>query len=183
MFSIDIGQTDTTIEHHNIDQLHLICNVHTIPVFIYKLISGIIGGVLSKLINLSFSSGVFPSFLKIARVIPLFKSGDKYKKENFRPMSILHFIGKIFEKCMHKRLLIFFKRFHVISNSQFGFLSNRCTVDAITKFSDNIYNCFNNGEFMISVLLDLKRYLIRLTMIFCWESCKNWVLEEWNILV
>ena len=37
------------------------CNVHTIPVFIYKQISGIIGGVLSKLINLSFSSGVFPS--------------------------------------------------------------------------------------------------------------------------
>ena len=58
------------------------CNVHTIPVFIYKLISGIIDGVLSKLINLSFSSIVFPSFLKMARVIPLFKSGDKYKKEN-----------------------------------------------------------------------------------------------------
>ena len=75
------------------------CNVHTIPVFIYKLISSIIGGVASKLINFSFSSGVFPSFLIISRVIPSFKSGDKYKKENFRPISILHFISKIFEKC------------------------------------------------------------------------------------
>ena len=61
------------------------------------------------------------------------------------------------------------------------FLSNICTLDAITKFSDNIYNCFNNGEFMISVLLDFKKAFDTVDHDILQGKLHKLVLEEWNM--
>ena len=85
----------------------------TIPNFIYKRISRLITPFLSKVINISFSTGIFREFLKIGRVIPLFKVGDKLCEENYRHITTLHFISKIFEKCMHFRLLSFLREIHI----------------------------------------------------------------------
>ena len=56
---------------------------------------------LPNLFNLSFMTGVFPSVLKIAKVVPVFKKVSKLDYVNYRPISLLSNIEKILEKLMH----------------------------------------------------------------------------------
>ena len=63
---------------------------------------------LVHLINLSLAQGIFPKELKIARVVPLYKSGDSRLIKNYRPVSVLPVFSKIFERIIHSRLLEFF---------------------------------------------------------------------------
>ena len=65
---------------------------------------------LTILCNWSLTSGVFPDKLKIAKIIPLFKSGDKHLLTNYRPVSILPQFSKILEKVFYNRLKLFFEK-------------------------------------------------------------------------
>ena len=69
-----------------------------VPGFILKKIIHVVALVISRLISVYISSGVFPALLKNARVIPLFKSGKRDSPSNYRPISILTFLSKLFEK-------------------------------------------------------------------------------------
>ena len=73
------------------------------------------------IINLSFKTGIFPSELKVARVVPLFKSGNSTLFSNYRPVSVLPAFSKIFERLMYKRLLEFIDANNVLYEYQFGF--------------------------------------------------------------
>ena len=76
---------------------------NSIPTKILKLFKKEFSKPLSDIINLSFNQGVFPNLLKITNVIPIHKKGDKLDCNNYRPISLLSNISKIFEKCMHTR--------------------------------------------------------------------------------
>ena len=75
--------------------------------------------VLVHLINLSLSQGVFPSELKLAKVIPLYKGGDKELMNNYRPISILPLYSKLFERIMHSRLWSYINRNNLLYKYQF----------------------------------------------------------------
>jgi hypothetical protein len=62
----------------------------------------------THIINLSISSGIVPDLMKIARVVPLFKSGDHRLFQNYRPISILPIFSKLLERVVHKRILDLF---------------------------------------------------------------------------
>ena len=66
-----------------------------------KLIKDDIAEPLTVIINQTFSSGVFPQKLKIAKVIPVHKNGDRHTFNNYRPISILPSVSKVFERVMH----------------------------------------------------------------------------------
>ena len=76
---------------------------------------------LADLLDLSFMAGVFPSVLKIARVVPFFKKDSKLDYSNYRPIFLLSNIEKILEKRMHKRLYTFLDNKNIIYDLQFGF--------------------------------------------------------------
>ena len=116
-----------------------------IPNFIYKRISTVISPIISKLINLSAETGVFPDIFKIAKIVPIFKSGVSTTIKNYRPISILHFISKIFEKIFHKRFISFFTKFKIINIHQYGFLKNHSTTDAAIYLTENIYRNRQNS--------------------------------------
>ena len=65
-----------------------------------------IAPIISKLINLAFE-GVYPSCLKLTKVLPIFKSGSKTVPGNYRPISLLSNINKIIEKAIYSRLYSF----------------------------------------------------------------------------
>ena len=69
---------------------------------------------LCKLVNVSFSTGVFPDVLKIAKIIPLHKGGSTQELNNFRPISLLSIFDKIMEKLMHKRLYAFIEEHNIL---------------------------------------------------------------------
>ncbi len=78
--------------------------IHDIPTKILKACKHHIMSKLLKLINLSFTSGVFPDGIKVAKVIPLYKKNEHYIVGNYKPISILSCISKIIERLMLKQL-------------------------------------------------------------------------------
>ena len=132
-------------------------NVDSIPVRIFKDISSIVVQPLLSLINLSFSAGCFPDVLKIARLTPIFKGGEKSNPGNFRPISSLPFLSKIVERSLCNRLLDFANHNNLFTDLQFGFRKNISTLDALINLTEMSYKNFDNRKFQISVLLDLKK--------------------------
>ena len=86
-----------------------------------KLVSPCIVEILVYLCNKSLHEGVFPQELKIANVVPLYKSDDASILNNYRPVSLLCVISRVFEKVMYNRLIDFLETFNILNNSQFGF--------------------------------------------------------------
>ena len=77
--------------------------------------------------NTSFTNGEFPNSMKTAKIIPLFKAGDRYEFSNCRPVSVFPQFSKILEKVDKKRLVDFIESNKILCDSQFGFRSNHST--------------------------------------------------------
>ena len=127
-----------------------------IPVRIFKSIKLLICYPLCKMINISFTSGSFPSIFKTARLTPVFKKGERNVCSNYRQISSLPYISKLFERCMCNRIIDFFNKFNLFTDKQFGFLRNKSTQDALLNFTEYIYDALNSKKHNISVLIDLK---------------------------
>lgn len=92
-----------------------------------KLIPYDIGTPLSHVINLMFSTGVFPQQLKKARVIPVSKKGNRECAANYRPIAILPFFSKVVEKCFVNRLMKYLSKFNILSPHQYDFRAGLST--------------------------------------------------------
>ena len=112
---------------------------------------------LTHFINLSIISGVFPDQLKIARVIPLFKSGDKSIFTNYRPVSVLPAFSKILEKVIYNRLLDYLNKPKILSDNQFGFRKHHSTEYALTLLYDKISAAIDNNELTVGIFIDLSK--------------------------
>ena len=112
---------------------------------------------LTHFINLSIISGVFPDQLKIARVIPLFKSGDKSIFTNYRPVSVLPAFSKILEKVIYNRLLDYLNKHEILSDNQFGFRKHHSTEYALTLLYDKISSAIDNNELTVGIFIDLSK--------------------------
>ena len=106
------------------------------------------------IINQSFMSGIFPEQLKIAKVIPIFKKGDAPIFSNYRPISILPAISKVFEKIMFNQLHKHFKRNKLYCDSQYGFRENNSTG---FELIDRILLAMDKGEIPFSISIDLSK--------------------------
>ena len=73
------------------------------------------------LINKSIEYGTYPSKLKLAKVIPMYKSGDESDPSNYRPISLLSIFNRIFERMMYNRLKSFIENCNILYYSQYGF--------------------------------------------------------------
>ena len=112
---------------------------------------------LIHIINLSLSQGIFPQELKIAKVIPIYKSGETTLIKNYRPVSVLSVFSKIFERIIHVRLLDFLDQHNILSNSQFGFRKKHSTVSALSILIDKIYTGLNDGNITLGLYLDFSK--------------------------
>ena len=95
--------------------------INSIPIKILKLAKEQIAEHLCFIYNLSFTTGIFPDSLKIAKVTPVYKKGSKLECANYRPISLLSNLDKIIEKLMHKRLMGFLNGQKILYKKQFGF--------------------------------------------------------------
>ena len=95
--------------------------------------------------------------LKIARVIPLFKSGDKSTFTNYRPVTVLTAFSKILERIIYNGLLNYLNRHKILSDKQFGFLKNHSTEYALTLLYDKISSAINSNELTVGIFIDLSK--------------------------
>ena len=113
----------------------------------------IITPAIPSIINNRIASGIYPDELKIARVIPIFKSGDRDDPNNYRPISILPTISKILERHIPSLLQIFFENTKILNQSQSGFRQNHSCVTALSKMVNTWITDIDEGNYVGSVFL------------------------------
>ena len=109
------------------------------------------------ILNLSFSTGIFPDSWKIAQITPLPKEGDLTCCNNYRPISLLPLPGKIAEKVVHNRLSYYLENNNILDKKQGGFRKNNSTINSVSEFSHEIYEAINNKNISLATFIDFSK--------------------------
>jgi len=117
----------------------------------------VIAEPLAALINCSLTSGSVPLSLKIAKVTPIFKQGQKDSIVNFRPITILPYFSKLFEKIMYTRLYDYILKKNILYISQHGFQPGHSTTMSLLHIQDSISAVIDRNEFSIGVFIDVAK--------------------------
>ena len=116
-----------------------------------------IAKIIAMLFNKSLNQGIFPSALKFAKVVPIHKGDSLFEVSNYRPISLLPTVSKIFEKLMYSRLINFINKHEILYNKQFGFQKNMSTEYAVNTVVTNIINCLEKKEQGFCIFLDFAK--------------------------
>jgi len=128
-----------------------------ITVKLLKSLNLSISSFLARVFNKCFEDGHVPKLFKIAIVVPVFKSGDREDISNYRPISLVSNLCKLFEKLIKARLTKFLEISNFFSSKQYGFTKNKSTTDAIAELTHKISSCFDKSRPSIGVFLDLAK--------------------------
>ena len=107
--------------------------------------------------NLSLRTGIFPDDWKFARVTPIYKSEDKTLCENYRPISVISNIAKIFEKLVCRQLNTFLNNNNIIVKNQSGFRRNHSTETSLLQSTEMWLKSMDQGKINGVIYLDLKK--------------------------
>ncbi|MEW8545919.1 MAG: endonuclease/exonuclease/phosphatase family protein, partial [Candidatus Thiodiazotropha sp.] len=113
---------------------------------IIKLAVNCLSPTIAILINKSLITGQFPAQLKLAKVFPIYKGGTKLDPSNYRPISILPTISKIFEKHINSHLMGFLNKYKLIHENQSGFRQKHSCQTALVKLIDSWMDCIDKGD-------------------------------------
>ena len=111
-----------------------------------------------KFFNKIWIEDSFPEIWREALIVAIKKPGkSSLNPENYRPISLLSCLCKIFEKMVNRRLMWWLEDNNLFSDSQFGFRKNRSTMDNLLIFESEIQESFKKKEHLLAVLFDLKK--------------------------
>ena len=122
-----------------------------------KIIKKSISNYLSYCFNRMICLGVYPNVLKKAIVYPIFKKGDPNKMENYRPISTLSNINKIFEYIIDSQIRQYLTLNNILSDRQFGFVKNSSPISAIFTLLNDIHLSFNSKSILVALFLDFRK--------------------------
>ena len=117
------------------------CGPDNISSFFLKLGSNILIYPLTIFFNFCVECGIFPDSLKMSKVVPIFKSGDKTDMNNYRPISLLPVIAKVFERLLYNRVQSFIEKHNILSTTQYGF---RCKFSPEHAVVDIVSSCYDS---------------------------------------
>ena len=112
---------------------------------------------LTFLFNFSIREAIFPDKWKNALVIPIPKTGNSRKAENYRPISLLPLPGFFLEKLIHTQLSFYLEENELLSNSQFGFRKQRSTAHAVSQLLIQIYTNINKSTTTVAIYIDFSK--------------------------
>ena len=125
--------------------------------YLLKITCSILAPVIANLFNECMAEGTFPDELKIAKIIPVHKGDAKDNPTNYRPISLLPILGKLFEKILADRLLEFLNENNILTQNQFGFRKNYSTELAIADIYNNLLDNLEKKKHTCAVFLDLAK--------------------------
>ena len=131
--------------------------VDDIPISIIKKTVDVISDPLVSIINSSLSSDVFPDKLKISKIIPIHKSDDASLVQNYRPISILPALSKIFERAVYNCIFQFLTDNNILFHHQFGFRPGHSTSHALINLVNKIATAVDSNKYLAGVFLDLSK--------------------------
>ena len=154
------------------------CGFDDVRSSVVKSVISFISHPLAYIFNISFLTGSVPSNLKIAKVTPVFKSGDPEDIHNYRPISVLPCFSKILERLIYNRLSNFLAKFNILYDYQFGFRTKHSTDLALIHLTDLISNSLCDKLCTAGVFIDLSKALTRLITIFFFPSLISTVFGD-----
>lgn len=107
------------------------------------------------LFNALIKEGIFPSFLKLSYVVPIFKSGNRCNAKNYRPIVIQPTIAKVFESIVLEHLYFNLKKY--IVPEQHGFLDGKSTITNLLCFQEFVMSAFGSSSQVDCVYLDFSK--------------------------
>ena len=127
---------------------------------------------LVHLFNCSLNSETFPDKWKVAKILPLYKGGDRENVNNYRPVSLLPLPGKLLEKIVNKRISEFWDNNNILSNDQGGFRKGHSTAATIADLTDNLFQQINLGNTTLAAFVDLRKAFDTVNIdILCSKLC------------
>ena len=127
----------------------------TIPTKVLRSLAEEICIPLTDCINSAILNEKFPSELKMAVVIPIFKKDDPFEKANCRPISLLLSLSKVYEKLIYQQLSTFFE--NKLSPLLCGFRSRYSTQHALLNLINKWHSCLDNSGVVGTILMDLSK--------------------------
>ena len=126
---------------------------------VIKQLFPLIPDVINKLVNMSLTTSIVPRELRTARVITIFKEGDKNSFTNYRPISLISAFGKFLEKIVCKQIVDFFNLHDLFYNHQYGFRKGHDTTHPLLHFTNNVKQALNQDRaiYNIKICIDLKK--------------------------
>lgn len=112
---------------------------------------------LLHLFNLSLMTQTFPQAWKRSIVIPLPKKGNRFLKENTRPISLIHICGKVMEKIVNSLIQTYIKDNNIICQNQYGFTKNKSTTNCIASLCSDLFHNLNTNMLTCCVFLDFSK--------------------------
>ena len=122
-----------------------------------KYIDTKVGDILACIINQSLLTGIFPETLKLAKVAPIFKKDDPHLTDNYRPISLLPVISKVFEKVVFRQVYDYFNDNNLLYKNQYGFRKKHSTELAGLEFHDKIVSELDQSKLPLAIFLDLSK--------------------------
>ena len=122
---------------------------------VVKLISSHTGKSLTLIINQSLYTGIFPDSMKF--IFPIYMKDDKSLMNNYRPISVLQALSKVFEKVTHRQITVYFDTSNLFSLQHYGFKSNIFTEIATINLMDRNFENMNPNFTPINIFIDLAK--------------------------
>ena len=129
-----------------------------IPVVVLKNCEPELSSISAELFNKCLKESCFPDCWKVLPVVPVFKNvGESCTAKNYRPVTILSVVSKVFEKLVNNRIVDHLEKCGLFSDFQYGFRSSRSTADLLTVVSDRIARAFYKSGATRAVALDISK--------------------------
>jgi hypothetical protein len=132
-------------------------DMNGLSMFFIKKFINILANPLYHVFYKSFEEGIFPSQLKIAKIVPIFKGGDRMSPNNYRPISLLPNFSKIIENIVSNRLTYFLAEHNILSPTQFGFRKEHSTIHPLILFMNQVTSALNKKQHTIAIFCDIKK--------------------------
>ena len=112
-------------------------------------------------------TGIFPNAFKKSKITPLFKKGDSSLVANYRPISLLPTMSKIFERMIHNQTYEYFNNNNLLAEQQYGFRKLHSTEYAAVKLLDHVSKQMESGHIPCNLYIELSKLLIPYHMTYC----------------
>ena len=149
------------------------CGPDKIPTKLLKMVAIYIAEPLTKIFNKSLASGKYPSIWKRAIVKPIYKGkGSPSDLKNYRPISLLPCVSKIFEKLVFKRFYDHITSHQLLTDNQSGYRPGHNTQLQLAYLTDKLYKTLDNSEDFTIIYLDISRYFEKIWHAGLLAKCK-----------
>ncbi|CAB3994911.1 Hypothetical predicted protein [Paramuricea clavata] len=143
--------------------------------------AGVIAPSLTEILTKSIHTGIFPDEWKEARVSPVYKNDAKNDPSNYRPISVIPTVSKIFEKIIFDQLNKYFNDNNLLTTCQSGFRSLHSTVTALLEATNNWSVNIDNGLINGVVFIDLKKAFATIDHQIILQKLEHYGIDRYSL--